>query len=65
MRHAIYTRNEDGTVEFKGNQDWMGMSQQQVAEVYYRGDETPRQEVMAGWPHRAVVWFGDLGFGAQ
>lgn len=57
----IYTRDAGGRVRYIGEESWE--SRQQALEHYHRDHHQPQREVMAGWPHNAVVWYGDIGFG--
>lgn len=57
----IYTRDSGGIVRYLGEESWE--SRQQVLEHYHRDHHQPQREVLAGWPHNAVIWYGDIGFG--
>ena len=57
----IYTRNESGNVSYIGDEGWE--SREQVIEHYWLSHNKPEREELLGWPHPAVTWYGDLGFG--
>ncbi|MCT8309196.1 hypothetical protein RMA73_00085 (plasmid) [Xanthomonas translucens pv. translucens] len=59
---AIYIRNETGAITYKGEQHWD--SRAQVIEHYYL-PKTGDHEQLVGWPHSAITWHGDHGFGEE
>lgn len=60
---AIYTRNDDGSITYQGEQAWD--SRDQVLQHFFRDDQPASSEKMEGWPHSIVTWHGDIGFGEE
>lgn len=62
IKLAIYNRTENGNVEYVGVQEWE--SREQVIEYYSESKDAEREQLL-GWPHPAVSWHGNLGFGEK
>lgn len=60
MKIAIYSRDEQGLITYQGEQAWD--SRQQVIEYYFLDAKGETEQVL-GWPHNAITWHGNTGFG--
>ena len=60
---AIYTRAEDGTIAYRGYEEWE--SEGQCLAWHFRADEKPEKETLFGWPHKRVTWYRGIGFGGS
>jgi len=59
----VYSRNEQNLITYRGDEGWF--SRDQAIDYYCQQGEAPVTERVMGWPHNAITWYGNIGFGEK
>ncbi|MFG0229450.1 hypothetical protein [Achromobacter sp. 413638] len=57
----IYSKDEQGLISFHGEQGWD--TREEAVDYYCQSGERTFVEQVMGWPHGAITWVGNIGFG--